>query len=128
MGAVFMLYHKNRRIHTESIHIAATSTFFQAGIKVINHTCQFTLAHLPDHNMSYIEILLSDSEATIKALKQPRILSQSVLTKFEHIETLGSQVKHLTLAWIEAHVGTEGNEQADQAAKECAGGEAYIKQ
>ena len=28
------------------------------------------------------------------------------------METLALKVKHLTLAWIKAHVGTEGNEQA----------------
>ena len=36
------------------------------------------------------------------------------------METLASQVQHLTLTWIKAHVGTEGNEQEDQAAKEGA--------
>ena len=34
------------------------------------------------------------------------------------------EVKHLTLA----HVGTEGNEQADQAAKEGAAGESHMKE
>ena len=38
------------------------------------------------------------------------------------METLASQIRHLTLAWIKAHVGIEGNEQADQAAKEGATG------
>ena len=42
------------------------------------------------------------------------------------METLASQIKHLTLAWIKAHVGTGGNEQADQAAKEGAAGGEYI--
>ena len=33
------------------------------------------------------------------------------------METLALEAKHITLAWIKAHAGTEGNEQADQAAK-----------
>ena len=46
----------------------------------------------------------------------------------KHMEALASQVKNLTLAWIKAHVGTEGNKQVDQAAKQGAAGGAYIKQ
>ena len=34
------------------------------------------------------------------------------------METLALEVKHLTLARIKAHAGTEGNEQADQAANQ----------
>ena len=95
-----------------------TSTVFQAKIKAISHACQFAIAHLSENNLKYVKIQ-SDSEAAIKALNKPRITSKLVSSALEHMETLASHVKHLTLAWIKAHVGTEGNEQADQAAKEA---------
>ena len=103
-----------------------TSSVFQAEIEAISHACQYALANIKELNINYIKIL-SDSQAAIKALNKPRITSQSVLTTLEFMETLALEVKHVTLAWIKAHVGTEGNEQADQAAKEGAAGGSHMK-
>ena len=44
------------------------------------------------------------------------------------METLATQMDHLTLAWIKAHVGIDGNELADQATKEGAAGGLNLKQ
>ena len=65
VGAGFVIYHKNKRIHTESIHMPDTSTVFQAEIEAISHACQYTLANLKELNINYIKIL-SDSQAAIK--------------------------------------------------------------
>ena len=82
VGAGFVIYHRNKRIHAESIHTTDTSTVFQAEIEAISHACQYTLANLKELNINYIKIL-SDSQAAIKALNKPRITSQSVLTALE---------------------------------------------
>ena len=126
-GAGFVIYHKNKRIHAELIHMPNTSTVFQAEIEAISHACQYALANLKELNIKYVKIL-SDSQAAFKALNKPRITSQSVLTTLEYMETLALETEHLTLAWIKAHVGTEGNEQADQAAKEGVSGGLHIKE
>ena len=94
VDAGFVIYHKNKRIHTESIHMPGTSTVFQAEIEAISHACQYALANPQKLDIKYIKIL-SDSQAGIKALNKPRITSQSVL---ECMETLALEVKHLTLA------------------------------
>ena len=86
----------------------------------------YTLVNPQELDIKYIKIL-SDSQAAIRALEKPRITSQSVPTALEYMETLALKVKHLTLAWIKAHVGTERNEQADQAAKEGASGGSHMK-
>ena len=117
--AGFVTYHRNKRIHTESIHLSNTSTVFQAEIEAMNHAYQFAIVHQSDHNYNYIKIQ-SDSQAAIQALNNPRINSKSVLNAIESLETLASITNFLTLASIKAHVGTEGNEQADQAAREGA--------
>ena len=103
-----------------------TLTVFQAKIEAISHACQYALANPQELDIKYIKIF-SDSQAAIKALNKPSIPSQSVLTTLEYMETLALKVKHQTLPWIKAHVGTEGNEHADQAAKEGAAGGSHMK-
>ena len=95
-----------------------TSTVIQAEIEAISHACQYASANPKELDINYIKIL-SDSQAAIKALNKPRITSQSVLTALEYMETLALEVKH---------AGTEGNEQADQAAKEGAAGGSHMKE
>ena len=63
--AGFVIYHKNRRLHTESIHQPDSSTVFQAKIETISHACKFALAHLQEEDLKYIKIL-SDSQAATK--------------------------------------------------------------
>ena len=65
VGAGFVIYHKNRRIHAESIHMPDTSTVFQAEIEAISHACQYVLANLKELNINYIKIPVSYTHLTL---------------------------------------------------------------
>ena len=64
VSAGFVIYHKNKKIHAESIHMPDTSTVFQAEIEAISHACQYALANLKELDIKYVKIL-SDSQAVI---------------------------------------------------------------
>ena len=108
---------KNCRIHTESFNLNRESTVFQAEIEAIFQATQYLIAHTHDLGIQFVKIL-SDSQAAIKALSNRRIRSKGVLKTLESMEGAASIVSSLTLGWIKAHVGTEGNEEADKAATE----------
>jgi len=113
-GAGFVLYHKKDIIHTESFKLPDTATVFQAEVEAIYQACK----HIDDrkYNCKYVKIL-SDSQAALRALNNVKFKSRVVEKTAEAIENLALLARTVRLAWIKAHVGTEGNEAADEAAK-----------
>ena len=124
VGAGFVIYHKNKRIHAESIHMPGTSTVFQAKIGAISHACQYALANPQELDIKYIKIL-SDSQAAIKALNKPGITSQSVLTALEYMETLALEVKHLTQLGLKPMLAQKGTNKLTKQLKKAQPGD-YI--
>ena len=61
-----------------------------------------------------------DSQAALKALIADEITSITVSKAIKNLNNLGNKCKNLKLVWIIAHVGYEGNEEADRNAKEAA--------
>ena len=88
------------------------ATVYQAELEAIYQACKY----MDDNNNTikpkYVKIP-TDSQAALKSLDNIDFKSTIVLK----IENLKWRVKGCTLAWDKAHIGTEGNETADEAEK-----------
>ena len=60
--------------------------------------------------------IYSDSQAVIMALTKPYTKSKTILRCHNNLNKLCSK-NHVTLSWVAGHQGYEGNETADQLAK-----------
>ena len=68
--------------------------------------------------MQYVKIF-SDSQAAVKALNSNINTSLLVKQTNESLNKLANEVARLEICWIKAHIGHEGNERADQLAREA---------
>jgi ribonuclease HI len=62
-------------------------------------------------------VILSDSQAALKALRSTQITSHTVNDCLTKIKQLNARNNMLTLSWVPAHQGIAGNEKADELAK-----------
>ena len=65
----------------------------------------------------YIKIF-TDSQATLLALNTTDVTSKLVLQTKVALNELAKKTRRVTIVWIKVHVGHEGNELADELAKE----------
>ena len=63
--------------------------------------------------------VFSDSRAAIQALNSNIVSSQLVKDTITQLNIIGNKVNRLEISWIKAHVGHEGNEKADQLARDA---------
>ena len=68
--------------------------------------------------MQYIKIF-SDSQAAILALNSNTVTSSLVKQTIITLKALADSTKRVEIYWIKGHVGHDGNERADQLAREA---------
>ena len=94
-----------------SFRLPDKSSVFQAEIFAINQAA-LTLQNL--HKLFFIKIFV-DSQAALLALNSKTVTSRLVADTVHNLNLVPAPIR---LVWIKAHVGHEGNEKADQLAKE----------
>ncbi|CAL8127771.1 unnamed protein product [Orchesella dallaii] len=105
---------------TLRIPLGASATVFQAEVLAIRHAAD-ALRHVPTGTRI---VIYSDSKSAIQALKTWNYMTLLVGECFQSLKALATE-RTLELVWIPAHVGFEGNEEADEVAKEAAGMTVY---
>ena len=93
------------------------TTVFQAEIIAINEACK-KFIDTKQSNMQFIKIF-SDSQAAILALNSNTVTSSLVKQTIITLNLLADSTKRVEICWIKAHIGHDGNERADQLAREA---------
>jgi ribonuclease HI len=132
IGAGFAVYQMDSAqrsfnlIHSCSYKLPSYATVFQAEVEAINQGARFALqiTKPTQDNLSlygdlslYELFFIGDNKASLYAISKLLATSQIVLNCTKNLSQLNKTHK-ITLHWIKAHSGQEGNERADYLAKQ----------
>ena len=111
-GAGFLIETKDWEVG-ESHFLGSTPTVFQAEVVAVQRgALKLTQLGVTE---TYITFYV-DNQSTLKSMKQHKVRGTLVKQCRDQLHELGQQ-NQVTLSWIPAHSGHEGNERADSLAK-----------
>ena len=114
-GAGYVAYHGKRVIFEGSHRLPDHATVFQAEVTAIAVAAQ-RLAATNQPEVKYVKFQV-DSQAALLALDNPFVRSKTVACAIDSLNRLTDTGAKVTLVWVPAHRGHEGNEKADVLAK-----------
>ncbi|MBZ5796184.1 RNAse HI domain-containing protein, partial [Burkholderia contaminans] len=97
-----------------SIPLGKYTSVFQAEVYAILHCAKENITR--SYTNKRIDIL-SDSQAALKAITNPKVTSRLVWECQRELTRLADHNK-VTLTWVPGHTGIEGNEKADELARQ----------
>lgn len=115
VGAALSLWSDSAEIKALKLKLPSYCTVYQAELLAI---CRATEIILQRGEASFA--ILSDSRAALETVVNPLSLHPLAAEARGNMQSGKLQDKEISLFWIKAHAGLEGNERADQLAKEAA--------
>uniref|UniRef100_A0A8R2R7F5 RNase H type-1 domain-containing protein n=1 Tax=Bombyx mori TaxID=7091 RepID=A0A8R2R7F5_BOMMO len=115
VGAAYTKWIEGKEQKHKKLKLMSCCTVFQAELFAINSATEEILRCSEDSFG-----IFSDSRSSLDILKNGNSTHPLVTKITKNINNIKLQKKQITLYWIKAHNGLEGNERADQLAKEAA--------
>lgn len=115
VGAALTWWEDGKETHSQIFSLDPSCTVFQSELYALHRA----LKRVQESEAPTVNIL-SDSRSALELLNGPKLvhpLAKAIKESIAEIRKGGRQVR---LFWLRAHVGTPGNERADQLAKEGA--------
>jgi ribonuclease HI len=106
-----------RIIHEQSAYLGKMASVFQAEVFAIGMAAHYIVHHREILGSTDAIDIVTDSKSALQAIDGTVTSSKLVMDCMKELDRL-QQLVAVKIHWIKAHVGHEGNEKADQLAKE----------
>ncbi|XP_063827121.1 uncharacterized protein LOC135076627 [Ostrinia nubilalis] len=116
VGAALSLWNDGAEITVKKLKLEEFCTVFQAELLAITKATAIIKAHRTGGIFS----IYSDSRSALETITRGVSLHPLVIETRKNIQEAAENGKTIKLFWIKAHAGMEGNERADELAKEAA--------
>lgn len=115
VGAALTWWENGREALHELYSLDPTCTVFQSELYALHRAVLRARA-----SSERLVNILSDSRSSLEMLSGPKLYHPLAVAIVKGIGDIRAEGRDVRLFWLRAHVGTEGNERADELAKEAA--------
>lgn len=115
VGAALTWWEEGQEHNYSTFSLHSACTVFQSELYALHRAVDL----VKDSNKKLVNIL-SDSRSSLELLGNPKTTHPLTSEIKESIKKIRSEGREVRLFWLRAHVGTTGNERADELAKKAA--------
>jgi ribonuclease HI len=120
VGAALTWWENGQETMNETFALDPACTVFQSELYALHRA----VLRVRESGRNRVDIL-SDSRSSLELLANPKLTHPLAKAIMEDIAQIRAERRGVRLFWIRAHVGTEGNERADELAKTAAAKSAH---